>query len=93
MVGEGTVSVSCDNYSYCHGYFETWDNQSAPEDQLRAAGWHTFHGLSETGKWLDVYLCPVCTGNIKRPRPPKILDGQLGLDIEIPEPPVEKDRP
>jgi len=52
------------------------------ENRARAHGWHIFHGFSETGKRLDVYLCPKCVGT---PRskvlgpPTEVLQGQLDL--------------
>lgn len=58
------------------------DDWVETETRARVHGWHIFHGYSETGKRLDVYLCPTCVGTprskVLKPAP-EYLEGQLDL--------------
>ena len=77
-----STDIFCDNFKQCDGYRTGTGNWVKDEQRARVGGWHIFHGFSETGKRLDVYLCPTCVGTSRSrvlPPGPEYLDGQLSL--------------
>lgn len=58
--------LNCDNYQRCNGSIPKMDSWLETEARARAKGWHIFHGFSETGKRIDVTVCPACVGPIRR---------------------------
>jgi hypothetical protein len=55
------------------------------EYAARFSDWKVFQGPSETGRWIDVVLCPKCGGNIARKRVNKVepLAGQELFDLGL----------
>jgi hypothetical protein len=75
--------LDCDNFKTCNGTIPASDSWVETENRARTKGWHIYHGFSETGKRIDVTLCPVCVGPTRRlsalgsGREP--LEGQLNM--------------
>lgn len=75
--------IYCDNFSTCSSWRMDSGDWVTDEERARVRGWHIFHGFSETGKRLDVFLCPACVGTprSKLPVTQLQLDGQLELEL------------
>lgn len=65
-------------------YLWRFDDRTT-EYAARFNDWKVFRGATEGGGYIEVVLCPICGGNLKRKRVSKIepLDGQQSFDLDL----------
>jgi hypothetical protein len=69
----------------CPDFFLWRIDDLTTEYAARFSDWKVFRGISETGAWIDVVLCPKCGGNIVKRRVSKIepIAGQESFDLDF----------